>query len=152
METLSISEPAATSSSVVSGPSRTGSGDSSSVTSRTDIGRGTSRGGARQRMTVLYTRPDGRENKKGTTGNDLNIITNYFRVAKKPDSRLEQWRVDFTPDVDSMAERKALIKSLQATLGVHLFDGTVIYTMHKLGVRRPAKLIALCVRCLFLTS
>jgi hypothetical protein len=64
-----------------------------SSTDRSSMGRGTTRGGARTRVDILRTRPDCvAENKKGNSGNTIDIWTNYFALTKKPDTKLNQWR------------------------------------------------------------
>lgn len=45
---------------------------------------------------------------------------------------LLQYRVDFTPDVDHIGARKALIRVHEATLGKYLFDGTLLYNINRL--------------------
>lgn len=45
---------------------------------------------------------------------------------------LLQYRVDFTPDVDHMGVRKALVRNHEAKLGKYLFDGTLLYNTTRL--------------------
>lgn len=45
---------------------------------------------------------------------------------------LLQYRVDFTPDVDHIGARKALIRVHEAILGKYLFDGTLLYNISRL--------------------
>ena len=45
---------------------------------------------------------------------------------------LLQYRVDFTPDVDHIGVRKALIRVHENVLGKYLFDGTLLYNVTRL--------------------
>lgn len=45
---------------------------------------------------------------------------------------LLQYRVDFSPDVDHMGVRKALVRVHEAVLGKYLFDGTLLYNIVRL--------------------
>lgn len=46
---------------------------------------------------------------------------------------LLQYRVDFTPDVDHMGVRKALVRVHEGVLGKYLFDGTLLYNVTRLA-------------------
>ena len=61
------------------------------------------------------------------------MTANYFELIKRPDMHLLQYRVDFTPDVDHMGVRKALIRVHEQVLGKYLFDGTLLYNTRRLA-------------------
>ena len=91
------------------------------------VGRGLTRGatyGARRPL--IKTRGDVAD-KKGTSGIKFNCMTNYFRMIKRPDWKLFQYRVDISPEEDRTFERKMLLKQ-HNSLGRYIFDGTVMYT------------------------
>jgi len=66
-------------------------------------------------------------------GSFVELHTNYFAVNNMPNSRMEQWRVDFKPDSDNMFLKKRLVNSLMTELGHFVFDGTLLYTFYKLA-------------------
>ncbi|XP_049868005.1 piwi-like protein Siwi [Pectinophora gossypiella] len=106
-------------------------GDASSVV----VGRGSRRGGGRvlpEQMTVLRTRPDTIQSKKGEAGTPLDLIANYFHVETTPQWCLYQYHVDISPEEDSTGVRKALLRVHAKTLGGYLFDGMVLYTVKRL--------------------
>lgn len=111
--------------------SQGGAGDAGSAL----VGRGNRRGGGRilsEHMSILRTRPDSVQSKKGISGTPLDVIANYFTVETTPQWRLYQYRVDISPDEDSTGVRKALLRVHKNTLGGYLFDGTVLYTVKKI--------------------
>lgn len=60
------------------------------------------------------------------------MTANYFKLEKRPDMHLLQYRVDFNPDIDHMGVRKALVRAHEPTLGKYLFDGTLLYNIVRL--------------------
>ncbi|CAB3247796.1 unnamed protein product [Arctia plantaginis] len=112
-------------------PSQPGaSGDPGSVS-----GRGSRRGGGRvlpEQMTILRTRPNTAQTKKGSTGTAVDLTANYFTVETTPQWRLFQYHVDFSPEEDNTSVRKALIRVHANVLGGYLFDGMVLYTTKRL--------------------
>ncbi|CAH2076435.1 unnamed protein product, partial [Iphiclides podalirius] len=111
--------------------SASGAGDASSAVA----GRGCRRGGGRvlpEQTLVLRTRPSSVTSKRGSYGHPLDLISNYFAVETTPQWCLYQYRVDISPDEDSTAVRKGLLKIHSKILGGYLFDGTVLYTIKRL--------------------
>jgi len=51
-----------------------------------------------------------------------------FRVAKRPQWQLYQYRVDVSPEEDMTKERKKLLRQHQDNLGMYMFDGTMLFT------------------------
>jgi hypothetical protein len=67
----------------------------------------------------------------GTTGHTVQLQTNYFRLPTVTNWQLYQYRVDFSPEEDSNAEKKRMVREFKEMLGGYLFDGTMLYTPHK---------------------
>uniref|UniRef100_A0A2H1V8Y3 SFRICE_015587 n=1 Tax=Spodoptera frugiperda TaxID=7108 RepID=A0A2H1V8Y3_SPOFR len=81
---------------------------------------------------ALRTKPSTISSKKGSTGNAVNLIANYFAVETTPHFRMYQYHVDFSPDEENTFVRKSLMRIHQKVLGWHVFDGSVIYSMKRL--------------------
>ncbi|XP_015190096.1 PREDICTED: protein aubergine isoform X2 [Polistes dominula] len=99
----------------------------------TSFGRGAIRG--RRFLctdSLLVTRPENLPTKKGVTGNQIMLQSNYFKLPCSADWTLFQFRVDFAPEEDSIHGRKKLLKLHKEKLGVYIFDGTVLYTTNRL--------------------
>ncbi|XP_055607759.1 protein aubergine-like [Uranotaenia lowii] len=102
-------------------------------------GRGGARGG-RSRVRAnkyirdcLRTRPvDSNVTKQGYTGERIMVQTNYYRVARMEHESIFQYRVDFSPPVESGKLMSSLIYTLKQTIGGYIFDGTQLFTRHKL--------------------
>lgn len=70
------------------------------------------------------TRPQTCIDKKGTAGERINIVANYFELLSRPTWAVFQYHVDFAPLVESSRLRYAFIKDHKETLGdCVLFDG-----------------------------
>ncbi|XP_078600489.1 piwi-like protein Siwi [Branchiostoma floridae x Branchiostoma japonicum] len=95
-------------------------------------------GGARRRRGGVvveepHTRPGNLLNKKGTTGNKVSMITNFFKVKPKPQWVLFQYHVDFSPEVDHRKARIAMVYGQEALLGdTKLFDGMILFLPKRL--------------------
>ncbi|XP_060827964.1 piwi-like protein Siwi [Bombus pascuorum] len=84
--------------------------------------------GRRVFASELVTRPEHLITKKGTTGTEILMQTNYFKLVTTTDWCLYQYRVDFYPEEDRTPVRKGLLKSHKDALGPYVFDGTVLYS------------------------
>lgn len=71
----------------------------------------------------------------------MDLIANYFEVISRPDMHLLQYRVDFSPEIDHMGVRKALVRTHEDQLGKYLFDGTLLYNTIRLHQVRQFRLI-----------
>ncbi|XP_066267753.1 piwi-like protein 1 [Branchiostoma lanceolatum] len=95
-------------------------------------------GGARRRRGGVvveepHTRPGSMVNKKGTTGNKINMITNFFKVKPKPQWVLFQYHVEFSPEVDHRKARIAMVYGQEALLGdTKIFDGMILFLPKRL--------------------
>ncbi len=62
----------------------------------------------------------------------MKMITNYFRLKRAPMWTLHEYHVEIEPECDARNARKALVRQEQERLGAYIFDGTKMYTSHKL--------------------
>lgn len=60
------------------------------------------------------------------------LKTNYFRVSRRDDESIFQYRVDFNPTVESSKLMGSIIYNLKGIIGGYLFDGTQLFTRHKI--------------------
>lgn len=82
---------------------------------------------------IIRTRAvDSTVSKHGTKGTQIMMQTNYFRVARKDNESIFQYRVDFNPAVESSRTMSALVFNLKPVIGGYLFDGTQLFTRHRL--------------------
>jgi hypothetical protein len=81
---------------------------------------------------ITITRPAFMESKKGTSGRQLPLQVNCFRLIKRPDWSIHNYYVDFQPTIESKQLRKQLIYEHKETLGGYLFDGQTLYLTKKL--------------------
>ena len=73
--------------------------------------------------------------KKGTSGNPVRILTNYFKVTKLPQFEgLHQYVVSFDPDIQSQKLKGFILFSIEDVIGkVKVFDGMTLF----LPIRLP---------------
>lgn len=91
--------------------------------------------GVRERGTQVVLRPaNAPPDLKGTTGNRVSMLTNFFEIRTFNKQPLYQYHVDFNPGVaaDSLSLRKALVHKIQCIKDKHEFDGTILYSPMKL--------------------
>ena len=59
---------------------------------------------------------------------EVNLVTNYFRLETAPDFHLYQYHVSFQPEVVSKGMRSKLVREQEQLIGkVKAFDGTVLF-------------------------
>lgn len=81
----------------------------------------------------MVTRPDHAINKCGSVGQKITLRTNYFRLNKKPEWNIFQYRVDFEPNVELKRTRYSLVRELKEMFqGAYLFDGSTLFLTIKL--------------------
>ncbi|KAL6425964.1 hypothetical protein ACFW04_008931 [Cataglyphis niger] len=95
-------------------------------------GRGCARGKRILPADIFVTKPSHIKEKKGISGRGVILQTNYFKLLKATDWAIHQYRVDFAPEEDRTAVRKGLLKLHHKRIGPYIFDGTVMYTSHRL--------------------
>ncbi|XP_059490462.1 piwi-like protein Siwi [Neocloeon triangulifer] len=71
------------------------------------------------------------QNKRGTTGHPINLLSNYFELSRTPDFTFYQYFVSFTPEVDRIGERKFMLKLHMPTLRGYVFDGATLFSTFK---------------------
>ncbi|XP_052851566.1 protein aubergine [Drosophila gunungcola] len=76
---------------------------------------------------VVHSRPQGLATKNGVSGTKITVQTNYFKLLKRPNWSIYQYRVDFVPDVDNTRLRRGLVSEHRSILGGYIFDGTVLF-------------------------
>ncbi|XP_066267704.1 piwi-like protein 1 [Branchiostoma lanceolatum] len=95
-------------------------------------------GGRRRRgdvvINVPHTRPAHIQDKKGTAGQPVSLVANFFRVSTTPSWALYQYNVSFTPEVDHRGVRFSLLKEhLPQLIGeAYAFDGMVLFSPKRL--------------------
>lgn len=99
--------------------------------------------GTRPRATgpILVTRPRVGETKCGSLGTPIRLVSNYFRLNKRPQWEIQQYRVDFEPNILHEKTRRYLVATLKEILGGYLFDGTQLFLIKKLPENPMSKTI-----------
>lgn len=82
---------------------------------------------------IVRSRPSTLVNKSGTLGRQIIVQANYFRVLKKPEWSIHQYRVDFAPETDMIRVRRAYLAHHKELLGGYIFDGTILFCTKYLG-------------------
>lgn len=97
-------------------------------------GNGQKRGTTRENVHVPYhTNPLKENSKQGTSGREVSLSANYFRLKTRPCFAVTLYRVDFDPDVDVPGIRKKFVAEQKAVLGGYIFDGgNMLYLTQKL--------------------
>lgn len=96
----------------------------------TAVGKDDNRGVVRGKRVIaelVHSRPQDLKTKCGSIGEKVSLQTNYFRVLRKPNWSIHQFRVDFSPDVDMIRLRRAYLAQHKEIFGGYLFDGTVLF-------------------------
>lgn len=81
---------------------------------------------------IVRTKPLHIESKKGQSGRQVALTTNYFRLDKTPKWCLCQYRVDFAPEIAIEGLRRRFIAEQKERFGGYLFDGTMIFNTKRL--------------------
>jgi aubergine len=93
----------------------------------------TGRGASRDAYSFVHSRPETlMASKKGEFGNKIVLKANYFKLITRPKWILYQYRVDFSPEEDRTMVRKSMLREHKPKIGGYLFDGTVLYTPHRI--------------------
>ena len=100
-------------------------------------GRGGTKGRKRddeQEFDCIRTKPEHIQSKKGTSGLEVALSTNFFGFQQKPDTRLFQYRVDFSLDEERTHMKKALVRQHNATLPQYMFDGSILLCFNRFAI------------------
>lgn len=82
---------------------------------------------------IIKTKPATLLTKKGTSGREIMVKSNYFALRSKSIWEVYQYHVDFSPQIENSAGRNALLVRQRATLGGFLYDrGSNIFTIWRL--------------------
>lgn len=76
----------------------------------------------RDRLDMCVSHDKDLQTKKGNIGRTVCLTAIYFRVLRKPEWELHQYRVDFNPHVEILVLRKRLMHEQKPLLGGFLYD------------------------------
>ncbi|XP_055388316.1 protein aubergine-like [Condylostylus longicornis] len=76
---------------------------------------------------TLKSRPTTLPTKQGTAGRRVNLQANYFRITETYDKGLNQYHVDFVPEMETKY-RKQIISRNKEKFGGYIFDGSSLFT------------------------
>jgi hypothetical protein len=93
----------------------------------------TGRGFLEDSESIYVTKPNHVGTKLGSSGTEVRLKANMFEVEEFKDFEFNQYRVDFSPDLDMANIRKALIGKHISPFGGYLYDGvSTLFTTAKL--------------------
>ena len=80
------------------------------------------------------TKPPGVTETRGSAGDTLPLLCNYFKLNKTPAFQgLFQYNVSYNPQIESRGLRRGLLNEHKELLGsVRAFDGMVLFLPHRL--------------------
>ncbi len=78
------------------------------------------------------TKPEHITDKRGTSGREIQVISNYIKMCNRPNCVLYQYNVSYSPQVESKKMRVALLCSYAGIGKTKAFDGMILYLPHKL--------------------
>ncbi|XP_050295935.1 piwi-like protein Siwi [Anthonomus grandis grandis] len=90
--------------------------------------------GRQDRNQIINTKPQHIQTKKGVDGTSILVKANYFPLISATKWGLNQYRVDFNPNIEDTRTRKKLVAIGIRPFRVtgYLFDGTVLCTPNRL--------------------
>lgn len=91
------------------------------------------RGGRGVPVTEPRTRPEHIVDKRGTTGQELKVVSNFVTLRNRPNCALYQYNVSYSPPIDNRRLRLALLYEEETLIGkTRAFDGMILYLPHRL--------------------
>lgn len=84
--------------------------------------------GKRQVGEIVNSRPASVASKCGKRGQQIVVQANYFRLLKKPEWCIHQYRVDFIPDTASQHQKRNYLNDHTDIVGSHVFDGETVFS------------------------
>lgn len=90
-------------------------------------GGGRGRGGAEP-----ATKPEHITDKRGSSGREIQVVSNYFTIRNRPNCALYQYNVSYSPPIESKKLRVALLYSYTGIGKTKAFDGMILYLPIKL--------------------
>lgn len=127
-----VQNPANVTSAAATSPRSSTADTKTSDESRQTKHRGSLRGRRDEPPLNLDTKPKNFVTKLGEAGEKISLTANYFTVNRPAGWTLEQYRIDFKPDVVSIGMRRALLRNVMPAQSGYLFDGTVLFTVQKI--------------------
>ncbi|XP_029847819.1 piwi-like protein 1 [Ixodes scapularis] len=86
-------------------------------------GRGARRG-RRDEVAILATRPQRITDKKGDSGQQVKLLSNYFKLLTMPNWAIQQYHLEFAPNIESSRLRGGLLRDHRDRFGgSYIFDG-----------------------------
>ena len=81
-----------------------------------------------------HTRPQHIQDKRGTTGQEIPLHSNYIVLNNRPNCAIYQYNVGFAPQVESRRARFGLLRSHEESLlgRVRTFDGMILFLPKRL--------------------
>lgn len=62
----------------------------------------------------------------------MQLRANYFKMLRRPNFHIVQYRVDFDPDIESSMVRKRLLAGHISQYGAFIFDGSSLFMVQRL--------------------
>lgn len=90
----------------------------------------------------------------GITGRLVQLKTNYYQLPATTNWQLCQYHVRFVPSEDDKNIKHKMLRDHKATLGIYLFDGTMLYAsqIYEEDVSQIFFLFIICIMILKLVS
>lgn len=81
-----------------------------------------------------HTRPEHIQDKRGTSGTQISVVSNFIVLRNRPNHAIYQYNVSYSPQIDSKGFRRKLLFQHETVIPkVHAFDGMILY----LPIRLP---------------
>ena len=91
------------------------------------------RGGRGVSLVEPHTRPQHIVDKRGTTGQEIKVVSNFVPLRNRPNCALYQYNVSYNPPIDNRRLRLALLYEEEKSIGkTRAFDGMILYLPHRL--------------------
>lgn len=71
--------------------------------------------------------------KTGSSGNKVKFYANYFLLQTKKNVEFRLYTVEFSPEIEHIPKRKALLRLKEPELSSYLFDGVQLFTTNELA-------------------
>lgn len=78
------------------------------------------------------TRPEHIQDKRGSSGKAIKVISNYVKMKSRPNCSLYQYNVSYSPPIENKKLRVGLLYGYEAIGQTKAFDGMILYLPHKL--------------------
>lgn len=100
---------------------------------RGEAQRGSIHGRGGDEGKIIITKPGHISSKRGTTGIQLKVQSNYFDVLSRGVWQIYHYNVEISPTIENAAFKNALLVQQKETLGAFLYDrGSSVYLIRQL--------------------